>query len=389
MTGGGQRSRIFFDALRRRGPVEVVALTGYAHVDVSSLFPESVAVHNLVSAKMPKEAPLLKRISIAATKFLFPMLWYRTEAKIAHYISNDIDLDRFDVVCCRHYQPFAFSGVQRGRARVLVDVDDFDGQTIVSRVRAVFGEWAAQSKVMTMLERRLTQVIVRGLEKADCVIFAAQQDVMEFDHPRSVLVPNVPFFEADRILQAPSASRDVVFVGSYQHLPNQEGLRWFLSNCWPEIHRRAPDTKFRIVGRGGWPNFEPLQRENPGVEVTGEVEDVAEAYANARVAISPINSGGGSKIKVVEGCAFARPVVCLPHSARGFDHRLVETLHVCDNSKTFVEAVLDLLQNDEIADTKGRAAKDVQQAKYSRRASEDRVLSALDEALSRPQRPLA
>ncbi|MEM9097925.1 MAG: glycosyltransferase family 4 protein [Pseudomonadota bacterium] len=387
-TGGGQRTHIFYNALRQRGPVEILALAESEDLDVAAAFSDNPKVHYAFSSKMPGSASLLRRAKVAAMKLFLPSLWFRIDPKLAEFIASNVGLDRFDAICCRHYQPFVFSGIRRGKARVLVDVDDFDSQTLISRLRSVLGGWSKRNFLFEFLERRLTRLMLDDLEQSDCVIFSTQQDFLELKHPASALVPNVAFFDTDFELPAPSASRDVLFVGSYYHPPNQAGLRWFLENCWPEIHRQAPEAKLRVVGRGGWVGFDALEPKVAGVEVVGDVQDVVQEYARVRIAISPINSGGGSKIKVVEGCAFARPVVCLPHSTRGFEDRLVQTLHVCADADAFVEVTLNLLRDDELANESGRAAQQAQRATYSRQASEKKIVEALDEALARSDQPV-
>ena len=38
-------------------------------------------------------------------------------------------------------------------------------------------------------------------------------------------------------------------IGSLDWSPNQEGLIWFLDNCWPVISKKYPELKFYIAGR--------------------------------------------------------------------------------------------------------------------------------------------
>lgn len=60
----------------------------------------------------------------------------------------------------------------------------------------------------------------------------------------SVLIPN------SKKLKHPT----LFHIGSLEWTPNQEGLLWFMEQCWPKIHQQFPELKFYIAGRNapGW-----------------------------------------------------------------------------------------------------------------------------------------
>jgi polysaccharide biosynthesis protein PslH len=51
--------------------------------------------------------------------------------------------------------------------------------------------------------------------------------------------------------------------------------------------------------------------------VTGRVADLRSLYAASHVVLAPLRAGGGTRIKVLEAMAHARPVVATPLGADG------------------------------------------------------------------------
>lgn len=96
-----------------------------------------------------------------------------------------------------------------------------------------------------------------------------------------------------------------LFVGS-NNRPNQEGLEWFLANVWPEVLRLFPGATLDIAGNVSVPDS---AKTDPSIQYLGRVDHLANVYATASLAIVPLLSGSGMKIKVVEAAAHGTPIV--------------------------------------------------------------------------------
>jgi glycosyltransferase involved in cell wall biosynthesis len=105
---------------------------------------------------------------------------------------------------------------------------------------------------------------------------------------------------------------EVLFVGPGSYEANSLGLAWFLGKAWPIVRRRVPAARLRIVGLG-WEHF----GGHPDASFAGWSESLLGDYSRARVVIAPLFAGGGTKIKVLEAMAAARPVVTTPSGAEG------------------------------------------------------------------------
>jgi len=108
------------------------------------------------------------------------------------------------------------------------------------------------------------------------VIAVSQADRLEFErrygwqhvHTIDTSVDTEYFRPADH----DSCPNEVVFVGSLDWLPNQDGIEWFVGQVWPLVMRQVPQARIRIVGRN--PNAEMAASlalaDQPAVEPPGQ-----------------------------------------------------------------------------------------------------------------------
>ena len=136
----------------------------------------------------------------------------------------------------------------------------------------------------------------------------------------------------------------IVFVGAMDWMPNEDGARWFVRDVLPRIRSRVPGAQLTIVGRNPGPAVRGLAGEMAGVDVTGTVPDVRPYLAQASVVIVPLRVGGGTRLKIYEAMAMARPVVSTTIGAEGLP--LTDGVHLltADEAGAFADACIRLLE---------------------------------------------
>jgi len=159
----------------------------------------------------------------------------------------------------------------------------------------------------------------------------------------------------------------VLFVGSMDWLPNQDGVRYFVSEVWDRIRQQCPQATFRIVGRNPPPEIARLA-EAPGVEVVGTVPDVRPYLAEAAVVVVPLRIGGGTRLKIFEAAAMKKAVISTSLGAEGLDVVPGEHLLVADDSESFGDAVVELLDNKVRRSTLAARARELVVENYSSEA---------------------
>lgn len=114
----------------------------------------------------------------------------------------------------------------------------------------------------------------------------------------------------------PEAEAGSVFhLGSMDWRPNQEGLKWFLREVWPLVIRRCPQLKFYLAGKRMPASFNQYASDN--VVVVGEVPNAMNFVCSKQLMVVPLLSGGGMRVKIIEGMAAGKPIVSTHIGAEG------------------------------------------------------------------------
>ena len=144
----------------------------------------------------------------------------------------------------------------------------------------------------------------------------------------------------------PADGGELVFVGTMGYLPNRDAMQAFCRDTLPLVRRQRPGCRLTIVGSGGHHYLSHLAR--PGqVEITGRVDDLTPFYQRAHVAIAPLRSGGGSRLKILEAMALGRPVVSSRLGCEGLVLEDGKDLLIADEPQVFARQILDLLTDRE------------------------------------------
>lgn len=131
---------------------------------------------------------------------------------------------------------------------------------------------------------------------------------------------------------------DILYVAS-DNPHNIKGIQWFLKEVLPLLK----NVKIHIIGKIG----KAIAEDYPNVIKYGMVDDLQEFYNHAKIAICPMLSGTGVKIKVLEALSYGLPVVT---NRRGVDGLINKKNNGCLVSQDPVEfsKAIHQLMNDEV-----------------------------------------
>ena len=155
----------------------------------------------------------------------------------------------------------------------------------------------------------------------------------------------------------------IVFTGLLSYRPNLDAARHLVDDILPRIRERHRSVTLTIVGSGRDADLDALRR--PGVTVTGWVTDVRPYLRRASVVVAPLRIGAGTRLKVVEGLAMAKPMVSTTVGCEGIDVRSGEHLLVADAPDDFADAVVLLLRDRALGDRLGTAGHRLARDHYS------------------------
>jgi polysaccharide biosynthesis protein PslH len=151
--------------------------------------------------------------------------------------------------------------------------------------------------------------------------------------------------DTDYFTPMPHAERSphLVFSGSMDWHPNEDAVVHFLDTILPAIRAQIPETTFTVVGRNPTTRLRDAAARSGGVIVTGTVSDVRPAIAEGAVYVVPLRAGGGTRLKIFEALAMARPVVSTGVGAEGLGIEPGRHYIRADEPRTFAAAVVSLL----------------------------------------------
>jgi glycosyltransferase involved in cell wall biosynthesis len=154
----------------------------------------------------------------------------------------------------------------------------------------------------------------------------------------------------------PGGEDAVVFSGNMEYHPNLAAVAFFRAEVWPRLRDRWPTLVWRLVGK----NPQAVSRftsGDPRIEVTGAVDDAVAELARARVAVVPLLTGSGTRLKILEAWAAGLPVVSTTLGAEGLPVRHGETALLADGGEAFAAAVTRLLACSELRVRVGNAGR--------------------------------
>lgn len=155
------------------------------------------------------------------------------------------------------------------------------------------------------------------------------------------------------------------FLGSMDWMPNIECVRHFAHDILPTIRRRHPHCRFRIIGRDPAPAVRRLAETDPGIEITGTVDDVRPHLDACALIVVPLRSGGGTRIKIFEAMAQGVPVVSTSIGAEGLPVEHGRDILIADEPGAFAEAVIRLLDSPALAEELAGTAREKLVARHS------------------------
>jgi glycosyltransferase involved in cell wall biosynthesis len=157
--------------------------------------------------------------------------------------------------------------------------------------------------------------------------------------------------------------RDLLYVGSFYHRPNVDGLRYFVSEIWPSLRQLSPHLNVSIVGPG-LPSDLAVMVDGLGFRYAGYVQDLAAELWSHKVFIVPIRYGAGTRIKVLEAAAAKCAMVSTSLGVEGIGLRDGWDALIADRPEEFARAVVTLLDSDDLRVSIGSSAHDFVQRHF-------------------------
>jgi glycosyltransferase involved in cell wall biosynthesis len=206
-------------------------------------------------------------------------------------------------------------------------------------------------------------------------------------HDRALLQalgPNLPMFVVPNVVDvneyAPDGKEDarkVLFQGGLDWYPNRDAVEFFVAHIFAQIRSQVPEVKFVVAGRNPPEDFRQRLSRVPGVEFTGTVPDMRAEITSAAVCVVPLRMGSGTRLKILESAAMAKPIVSTNLGTEGLEFLNGEEILLEDDPSAFAVAVVKLLKAPADRKHLGQAARKRVEQDYGAHALRASLRSAM------------
>lgn len=132
--------------------------------------------------------------------------------------------------------------------------------------------------------------------------------------------------------------RDILFIGSFPHLPNVDAVLFFAESVMPIIWKKLPDVNFIIVGTKPPKQIMELAK-NPKIKVLGFVQDLEPLFEGIRLSVAPLRYGAGIKGKIGSSLCYGVPCIATAMAVEGMGLVDGRDVLVGDTPNELAEAV--------------------------------------------------
>ncbi len=286
---------------------------------------------------------------------------------LARFLSEADEGGTFDVAHFHTIHMGQYAGIMK-RTPTLLDTPD-----VVSEIWKL-GRDTRRNPLTRLAVHTQYRAVLRYepwvCRQADLVATVSEQDRSQVARvvgkDRARLVPNGVDTELIQPRQEDVETDSMVFVGNMQWPPNADGVEWFCREVLPVILRQHPKAKLYLVGHSPGPALQRLAGKS--VVVTGTVPDVRPYVARAAVSVVPLRVGGGTRLKILEAMALARPVVSTSLGCQGLSATDGQNISIADTPDAFARSVGELLSSEEEGTRLGRAGREFVVANYDWKA---------------------
>lgn len=273
-------------------------------------------------------------------------------------LAEVLDKEKFDIVQLEmiYMAPYIETIREHSNAVIVLRAHNVEHQ-IWSRIakKTVF---FAKRWYINHLVRTLKKFEMEVINKVDGIAAITPDDALFFRRVTSTPVIDLPFgIDISKFDPSFEVGDTPTFyhIGSMDWMPNQEGIKWLLNNVWGEVLKRQPEAKLYLAGRNMPKWLRNTKKKN--VFVVGEVTDAHEFVNQNNIAIVPLFSGSGMRIKIIESMALGKAVITTTVGAEGIQYSEFDDIIIADNTPKMIENICRLYKHPEEAEAIGLNAR--------------------------------
>ena len=290
-------------------------------------------------------------------------------------LTQVLEKENFDVVQLEmlYMVPYVETIRQKSKAMIVLrahNVEHKIWERIAKETKFPLKRWYISHLAKTLKEYELN-----ALETVDGIAAITRKDAAFFRKYCSKPIIDIPYgvYPEEFTPKYEIEGKPKFYhIGSMNWMPNEEGIRWFIDEVLPKTVEKVPNFVYHLAGRS-MPEWLTTLK-NPNIDVIGEVPDAKEFVAKHDVAIVPLLSGSGIRIKIIESMAMGKTVITTRVGAEGILYDEEVNLIIAENKAKMVEAIRSINENPQTAMEIGKAARKLVEETYDNRKIIARLL---------------
>ncbi len=316
---------------------------------------------------IPAERSAVHRVTNAASSVLgsdpFDVTWLRSKAMAAAVDAfrrtADLDLVHVDTIGLWPYV------ADWDRVPVVLGHHNIESDLTRRRAARESSRWRAallqrDAAKMCDLERRAA-----GRAAVNLVVSALDAERLNVIAPSAAVEVVDNGVDTAYWRPTPDTGREtgIVFAGTLGWFPNRDAVEFLLRDVWPQLSGGV-DRRLSIVGRDPPPMARDAAAADSRIQVPGFVDDVRPYLRDASIYVCPMRVGGGTRLKILDALAMAKPLVSTAIGVEGLD--LVDGTHYvrAETAPEFVAQIERLEASPALRQSLGEAGRRVVVERY-------------------------
>lgn len=267
----------------------------------------------------------LKLRNILHYPCIHPIFSVRFSKKILNFIQQLVNKTKYDLLFLDHSQMALYGKFFPEMKKILMSHD------VMAQRYNRSGNWLSKKLILAGEGKVMKQknlVVYSFSEKDRKIIRDAYGVDSKVTH----------FYLDETVIDAvpTQIEKRIVFFGKWKRMDNFDGLKWFFDSIYDQMDK---SIEIDIIGNWLPDDFKERISKLANVKYLGFVDNPYPLIANSIATVSPLFSGAGVKVKVVESIACGTPVIGTDIAFEGLPEKYSKMMLLANDAESYVKAM--------------------------------------------------
>ncbi len=198
---------------------------------------------------------------------------------------------------------------------------------------------------LNFLAKRIEQYESKALEHVDLILPITNIDQKYFQKTYSEIPSQVlpvaldlkSFQEEQLSDKIEFESNSIFHIGSLDWRPNVDAVEWLIQEVFPLVQQKNQNCQLYIAGKNTPTHLYKFTTQN--IHILGEVQHAKDFMLSKNIMLVPLLSGGGMRVKIIEGMALGKVIITTSIGAEGIPCEHMKNIIIADDAKSFANAI--------------------------------------------------